>query len=67
MNKYEPDGTRFFDAAFGREMVLVKEGHAKGWLCYRHPDGQWVTLREATAADRAALHEAATTEDRDAG
>lgn len=25
-----------------------------GWLCYRHPDGQWVTIRKATAADRAA-------------
>ncbi len=24
------------------------------WLCYRHPDGQWVTLREATAEDHAA-------------
>lgn len=53
---YEPKGLRFLDRATNREMILVGEGeHYAGWLCYRHPDGQWVTLREATEADRAAL------------
>ena len=51
---YEPKGIRFFDVGHGnREMIILAESerHA-GWLCYRHPDGEWVTLREATAEDR---------------
>lgn len=54
---YEPEGIRFYDGATGREMLLVADGSPSfaGWLCYRHPDGQWVTLRKATAEDRAAV------------
>lgn len=54
---YEPRGVRFFDRRSGREMILVQEPGSDfdGWLCYRHPDGQWVSLREATADDRRAL------------
>jgi hypothetical protein len=53
---FEPAGTRFFDLATGRHMLLVAEGESHaGWLCYRHPDGQWVTLRKATEEDRAKL------------
>lgn len=51
----EPNGIKFFDKANNnREMLLVddKKSSANGWLCYRHPDGQWVTLREATQKDR---------------
>lgn len=50
---YEPHGIRFFDAVSNREMILVADGEPfAGWLCYRHPDGQWVTLRKATEEDR---------------
>lgn len=49
---YEPEGIRFFDAASKHEMILVAEGEPfAGWLCYRHPDGQWVSLRKATQDD----------------
>lgn len=50
---YEPNGLRFHDVATGRDMLLVCEtGHdLNGWLCFRHPDGQWVTQRKATADD----------------
>ncbi len=49
---WEPKGTRFHDRASGREMLLVAEGESfAGWLCYRHPDGQWVSLRKATPDD----------------
>jgi len=53
INTYEPSGIRFFDAANNREMLLVQDEKApfNGWLCFRHPDGQWVTLREATQND----------------
>ena len=46
--EYEPKGVKFYDAASKRVLLLVKEGWAEGWLCYKHPDGQWVTVREAT-------------------
>ena len=29
-----------------------------GWILYRHPDGQWVTLRKATDADVEEISEA---------
>ncbi len=56
---YEPKGTRFHDAISNRNMLLVSEGHMRGWLCYRHPDGQWVTLRKATDDDLRALGDTA--------
>ena len=46
----EPKGIRFIDKNQG-EMILVSEGEYEGWLCYRHPDGQWVSLRKATEDD----------------
>jgi hypothetical protein len=50
---YEPKGVRFYDVVSKRELLLVAEGEPyAGWLCYRHPDGQWVTLRKATEDDR---------------
>ncbi len=51
---YEPNGYKFRDAKNG-EMMLVYEGEWKDWLAYRHPDGQWVSLRKATPADWHAL------------
>lgn len=57
---YEPSGMKFF--ANGKEMMLVTEDEPQkcwhGWLLYRHPDGQWVSLRKATDADIAAITEA---------
>lgn len=49
---YEPPGIAFIDFASGREMKLVTAGPWEGWIVYRHPDGQWVALREATYDDR---------------
>lgn len=41
----------------GRYMLLISDASPSfpGWLCWRHPEGQWVTLREATHADRVAI------------
>jgi hypothetical protein len=54
MSADHPAGLALRDAVTGREMLLVSEpGHIYwGWLLYRHPDGDWVTLRKATAADQ---------------
>lgn len=27
-----------------------------GWICRRHADGQWVTMRKATDADKKIIH-----------
>jgi len=62
MGNYEPTGTRFYDIESGREMILVGDDdpreEIRGWICYKHPDGQWVTLRKATANDLSRLAEA---------
>lgn len=57
MSEYQPKGLRFYDKASNRNMILVDEPdrHFDGWICYQHPDGNWVTLRKATDADREAL------------
>jgi len=55
MTDYAPEGIEFYDKVRGRMMLLVTAGSLKGWLCYRHPDGQWVTLREVTSEDLSAL------------
>ena len=52
MEAYEPKGVRFYDVISRREMLLVGDGEPmEGWLCFRHPDGQWVTQRLATPED----------------
>lgn len=60
MANYKPFGVEFF--ANGREMMLVypeePRESLRGWLLYKHHDGQWVTLREATDADKAAINKA---------
>lgn len=58
MEPYEPPGIRFFDRASNRAMLLVTGGPWHGWLCYRHPDGQWVSLRLATVEDVDRMSEA---------
>ena len=54
---FEPAGLRFYDAATNRFMLLVDDDSPTfaGWLCWRHPDGQWVTQRAATVDDRTRL------------
>ena len=32
-------------------MKYVTAGPFEGWIVFKHPDGQWVTLREATQDD----------------
>jgi hypothetical protein len=59
MDAYEPKGIRFYDSASRREMLLVTEaGPHNGWLCVRHPDGQWVTARKASVDDLARVNAA---------
>ena len=55
---YEPLGPTFYDANSGRTLKLVEEGSWSGWLCYKHTDGQWVSLRKATADDLKRIEEA---------
>ena len=49
------EGIEFIDARTGRQMMLIQSGSWGGWLAYKHPDGQWVTLRLATNEDREAI------------
>lgn len=47
--------------ANGKEMMYCypdSKHELAGWLLYRHPDGQWVTLRKATDADVNAMSQA---------
>lgn len=52
---YDPPGIEFYDQVSGRVMKLVTGGHFIGWIVYKHPDGQWVSLRKATDDDRERL------------
>lgn len=52
-------GICFWSHSYGKEMMLVTDGPYKDWICYRHPDGHWVTLRQATDRDREELADAA--------
>lgn len=51
---FDPPGLQFFDAASNRQMKYVYPDYqhsCAGWILYKHPDGQWVTLRKATDKD----------------
>lgn len=50
---FDPPGLRFFDKASNREMKYIYPDAPQwsGWIVYKHPDGQWVSLREATDDD----------------
>ncbi len=57
MSDINPIGTEFFDKVSQRQMILVNEpGHTyDGWVCFKHPDGQWVTLRKPSEHERTAI------------
>jgi hypothetical protein len=52
-----PTPMEFFDFATGRMMQYVSPDAPfwAGWLFYKHPDGQWVSLRKATEEDVARI------------
>ena len=35
-----------YQGGYVADLFLVTEGRFRGWLCYRHPDGQLVTLAD---------------------
>lgn len=48
---YQPDGIEF-TTVLGREFLLNMENTGwRGWLFIKHPDGQWVSFREAEPDD----------------
>lgn len=45
---------RFYDQRRRQDMMYVypdTKHELAGWLLFKHPDGQWVTLRKATDDD----------------
>ena len=48
---YDPPGIDFMDINTGKRCRYVTEGHTAGWVCWKHPDGQWVTLRRPWAEE----------------
>jgi len=48
---FNPPGVAFFDLRSGRQMKRVTSGPWSGWIVYKHPDGQWVSLRKANDVD----------------
>lgn len=58
MENYDPKGLKF--ESNGKEMMYCypdcERESLRGVLCYKHPDGQWVTLRKATDADISAIN-----------
>ena len=56
----DPVGLEFFDTATKKRMKYVypDSPHWTGWILYKHPDGQWVTLRKATYADVGSISQA---------
>lgn len=58
MTVKEANGINFWSATRKQEMryLYPDSGHEwAGWILYRHPDGQWVSLRKATDRDIAEL------------
>lgn len=45
----DPAGFDFMDIGPLKRLVCV--GPWKGWVVYKHPDGQWVSLDKATQVD----------------
>lgn len=60
MSHFTPKGTSFYDQASQREMMLCTDKFSGWymWLLYKHPDGQWVSLRKATQQDIDIISEA---------
>lgn len=42
----QPKVKLIYQGRYVRDLGIVEEGYWKGWLVYRHPDGQWVTLAD---------------------
>jgi hypothetical protein len=57
----EPKGYKFYSGTRKQDMMLVFEGPWKDWLVYKHPDGQWVSLRKATERDLSEISRAVAT------
>lgn len=59
---FDPPGLQFYDERTSRYMKYVypdAQGapeHVRGWILYRHPDGQWVTYRKANDKDIEAIN-----------
>lgn len=55
---YDPPGLNF--ETNGKQMKYCypdcPRESLRGWLLYKHPDGQWVSLRKATDADISAIN-----------
>ena len=54
-------GLEFYDGVSTRWMKYVypdTKHWTAGWILYKHPDGQWVTLRKATDDDISAMNRA---------
>jgi hypothetical protein len=52
--KFDVAPLRFYDQRRKQDMMYVypdTKHELAGWLLYKHPDGQWVTLRKASDAD----------------
>ncbi len=58
-------GIEFYDATTGLTMKYAypekENGGWGGWLFYKHPDGQWVSLRKATDDDLGRINAAVAT------
>ena len=42
----QPNVKVIYDRGFTDTLGIITEGGMEGWLVYRHPDGQWVTLTD---------------------
>jgi len=45
----------FYDVRWGKMKCEEWGANKEIWLFYKHPDGQWVSLRKTTEADNEAL------------
>jgi hypothetical protein len=51
VKKEMKDELEFYDVSTKQIMMIKVGGAYKGWLFRKHPDGQWVIVREATKDD----------------
>lgn len=51
MSEKDERAVEFWDQGLKLTMKYVLAGNYAGWMCWKHPDGQWVTLRKATTDD----------------
>jgi hypothetical protein len=54
ISHYEPQGIRMFSCGANCEVMYCTDPTScfKDWVLYKHPDGQWVSLRKATDVDK---------------